>query len=107
MKHTPGPWAIPKGFTENVAAGLTPDGGIRFVALTAGSKTIPKEESEANARLIAAAPDLLDLLQQQLKYLQKLLAVTELNLDDMEPETRTLVQEVSAFVAALEQGGVV
>ena len=68
MKHTPGPWAIPKGFTENVAAGLTPDGGIRFVALTAGSKTIPKEESEANARLIAAAPDLLDLLQQQLKY---------------------------------------
>lgn len=43
-----------------------------------------------------AAPQMLD-------YLQKLLSATELNRDDMEPETRAVVQEAAAFVAGLEQ----
>lgn len=33
------------------------------------------------------------------EYLQKLLGVTELNLDDMEPETRKIVQEASCWLA--------
>jgi hypothetical protein len=51
-KHTPGPWStgIVFGFTEVVAPTLN-------VANIRGS-TIP--EQEANARLIAAAPDLLE-----------------------------------------------
>lgn len=40
---------------------------------------------------------------QLLEYVQKLLGVTELNLDDLEPDTRALVQDVAAFVADLEQ----
>lgn len=40
---------------------------------------------------------------QLLKYLQRLLGVTELNVDDMEPETRAVLKEVAGLVADLEQ----
>lgn len=60
MKHTPGPWvvdpAVRQGFTvyapkEGFIVGTQDEEG-RYGAI----------ESEANARLIAAAPDLLDAL---------------------------------------------
>ena len=54
-KHTPGPWR------QNEHGNLVcyPD-GLEVGIL---SSQLPKEEREANARLIAAAPDLLDSLQ--------------------------------------------
>ena len=61
MKHTPGPWvvdpAVRQGFTvyapkEGFIVGTQDEEG-RFGAI----------ESKANARLIAAAPDLLEALQ--------------------------------------------
>lgn len=64
--HTPGPWAIKKHessfkpgvFIEDGVCG--PDGEqIRVYGMTLTSS----EEAKANARLIAAAPDLLEALE--------------------------------------------
>lgn len=53
-KHTPGPWLV-EGRTVYA---LNDDGYNRFSALVQDAHT-PGDELEANARLIAAAPDLL------------------------------------------------
>ena len=65
-KHTPGPW-LARGYDVLKPAG-------RFVAYTGPTHTTPeiypqscKLEDEANARLIAAAPDLLDALKLALE----------------------------------------
>lgn len=65
-KHTPGPWRI-EGYTRLLGGGVTGhtishgvnnyrDGPEGYVCTTNGT-------SEADARLIAAAPDLFDALQ--------------------------------------------
>jgi len=61
-QHTPGPWEIDevdKGFSAQI---LGPSTGFCRDILA----TLPMEwaESEANARLIAAAPELLEALQK-------------------------------------------
>lgn len=56
--HTPGPWLV-EGRTVYA---LNDDGYNRFSALVQDAHT-PGDELEANARLIAAAPDLLEALQ--------------------------------------------
>lgn len=62
MSHTPGPWAV--GDKRGVWAGpvVMADSGRRGIAFVCG-------ESDANARLIAAAPDLLDAVEELLIYL--------------------------------------
>lgn len=63
MKHTPGPWeyAADKRDTMRVFAG---DGEIVRALSTHGHRRLSKAEREANARLIAAAPDLLEFVEQ-------------------------------------------
>lgn len=56
-KHTQGPWLV-EGRTVYA---LNDDGYNRFSALVQDAHT-PGDELEANARLIAAAPDLLEAL---------------------------------------------
>lgn len=58
-KHTPGPWMV-EGCTVYA---LNDDGYNRFSALVQDAHT-PVDELEANARLIAAAPELLSLLKE-------------------------------------------
>lgn len=78
VSHTPGPWRLHINFPDRIVAGGV---GInhRFVAdcrCLSGSPvyrehfTPPQEEALANARLIAAAPD----LYEALKAAQKLAA---------------------------------
>ena len=78
-KHTPGPWkAVPQSTTEIAivapwseeitpgnAPGFADYQGIYVCALQhhRGDGAAPKDHAEANARLIAAAPELLDALQ--------------------------------------------
>ena len=59
-KHTPGPWLIAPEDKAFVYA-LGPGGTNSFWAhvQTAGRERIERAETEANAHLIAAAPDLL------------------------------------------------
>lgn len=53
-KSTPGPWKRERGFARNV---LAEDGGV---VATANAVCFGVSQAHANARLIAAAPDLLD-----------------------------------------------
>jgi hypothetical protein len=55
--HTPGPWSVFKAATENGEFSINATGP--YIAETIGGIA----EEEANANLIAAAPDLLEALQ--------------------------------------------
>lgn len=62
-KHTPGPWSFEEcGADPSVYKLMSEDGGvIGFPVRGTGGKS-QRKEFEANARLIAAAPDLLEAL---------------------------------------------
>lgn len=56
-KHTPGPWVVDQEVNEG-------DDGLFFVVLADdGAVTVAAPPTEADARLIAAAPDLLSACQ--------------------------------------------
>lgn len=65
-KHTPGPWTVDEeafdndGFPETVIRGL---GGIAGVAVAIDFGSNNPKMRHANARLIAAAPDMLTALE--------------------------------------------
>ena len=64
-KHTPGPWWLGRdpshfGSLTSITGGSDSTGGIRSVAEVGG---LDIDEAEANARLIAAAPDMLEACQ--------------------------------------------
>ena len=75
-KHTPGPWRV-SGHRLAVFAKLN---GINVVVADC-DRTLGYSESEANARLIASAPELLEYLQYavwahpELEKNEKLMAV--------------------------------
>ena len=52
MKHTPGPWSVDHNINVMAAGGF-----VAFPGISAGF------DQKANARLIAAAPELLEALQ--------------------------------------------
>lgn len=66
VKHTPGPWQIEFGHTQTAS-------GIQYWQVTDGADAICCNQfcyagdAEANARLIAAAPDLLEAAKDVLK----------------------------------------
>lgn len=69
-KHTPGPWAVSKGYDGSISVSATRP--YRINNISAGTPIIcdvyqhPEFDSfsgAANARLIAAAPELLDALR--------------------------------------------
>lgn len=61
-KHTPGPWAYWSGYNpyDKIEAQVTAEGGDIVIA----SYNHLIAEGEANAALIAAAPDLLEALER-------------------------------------------
>lgn len=68
FKGTKGEWrAINNGHFWDI----TPDGSIQCLGSTTSNKflNIDKEKEEANAKLIAAAPELLEALQEVLPHL--------------------------------------
>ena len=60
-KHTPGPWFVQDIPTASIY--ISPAGGRPSVALALTKVNVPAGETMANARLIAAAPDLLEALR--------------------------------------------
>lgn len=58
-KHTPGPWKISTARTWNIFSAESHVATVHFSGLTPTGKQ--REEVDANARLIAAAPELLAL----------------------------------------------
>jgi len=59
--HTPGPWTVVLGARLEVHAPMDEIGWTKSVVWNAGLCT--DKESQANARLIAAAPDMLEALE--------------------------------------------
>jgi hypothetical protein len=68
LKHTPGPWLLENniayGWKTNPYSISTRKPGVHSVAIAniPAKQTISRDEALANARLISAAPDLLDAL---------------------------------------------
>lgn len=71
-KHTPGPWEI--GQTCSYETALVAKSGITvaFAAWDGGSGCHLEIENPADARLIAAAPELLEALELAVAYLNDL-----------------------------------
>lgn len=77
-KHTPGPWNFDSGYIDTHA--VDDDGSTDYIILAELHSTfgpdkygvnqwmLPPEEYEANGRLIAAAPEMLEALQMFLAY---------------------------------------
>lgn len=63
-QHTPGPWHVSKASPTRVIESGPRGNSIAKMGLNLGACS--QEEAEANARLIAAAPDLLEALQGML-----------------------------------------
>ena len=67
-KHTPGPWYVGSGTHEgrNIysVASVTDDEGFTYQPIVASAEDDGIKCWDANARLIAAAPDLLEALQR-------------------------------------------
>ena len=61
-QHTPGPWIVRDIPTLDIYVGPSCDGGATAVAIVPTRGSIGEDEQKANARLIAAAPDLLQAL---------------------------------------------
>ena len=62
QKHTPGPWEA-EWHRKYKQWNVFPESGKAVVSVTDLCGEYSKEETEANARLIAAAPELLEALQ--------------------------------------------
>ncbi len=81
MNHTSGPWEIVKQDASIVVRTESPNktkyGASRYAAIGGFDRTIPEQfaEAMANARLIAAAPELLETLENLLNE------ITESNSD--------------------------
>ena len=61
--HTPGPWCVRDLPTGQRYIGPSSDGGAPSVALVLSRVNVPEERLAADARLVAAAPELLAALQ--------------------------------------------
>ena len=59
-QHTPGPWRLSSGDETEIFSGARPVARAHCGGLT----SVKLPEAEANARLIAAAPELLDTLER-------------------------------------------
>lgn len=65
-QHTPGPWKI--AARDQYGIFIAPFGmNTTLICARKGGLDLPNEEIEANARLIAAAPELLDALKEAIE----------------------------------------
>jgi len=62
LKHTPGPWEIERGHNTNRAKGIKQKRFYINIINFNGISRSASEEGEYNARLIAAAPEMLEAL---------------------------------------------
>ena len=63
-KHTPGPWEASEGYPSDVWHVDMPNRTLSVSVSRHETDDMPVEEVQANARLIAAAPDLLAALER-------------------------------------------
>jgi hypothetical protein len=95
-KHTPGPWKIFEGWGADkrrpVIVDAIPDVDGKFVGNCICHMASTNPDIEANARMIAAAPDLLRLLKESVSTL----AASRRPIEDWLNESRTLIQKIES-----------
>jgi hypothetical protein len=89
-KHTPGPWRSERG-NGDYGRNVTADNGRRIVCETICA------EHEANARLIAAAPELLEALHSILEHSREFG-----DIEDCETMLARIEDKVRAAIAKAE-----
>ena len=104
MKHTPGPWKITDKIDGQFAYTPRIHVGPAVVYYTAGYPTAEQDSefkaiAEANARLIAAAPELLDELIEQDKFLGVLAGTVPLSEKDTHRRIAMHRESVRAAIA--------
>ena len=122
VKHTPGPWTSYPCNLERYSRVITANGAMVQIAYTglnhhdqvAMTKEVygdrrtygPGEETTANARLIAAAPDLLEALQ----WLVDILPDPDLDNDELQRtwtrRARAAIAKATGGAARATEGGV-
>jgi hypothetical protein len=108
MSHTPGPWKVVRTKDEHWREryyGIWTDEGVekdRPIANVDGDNAVwlPEGEDFANARLIAAAPELLEACIEARSALDNLMGDSDLPEDDS--EEMTAMQMLSAAIAKAE-----
>lgn len=91
-KHTPGPWEV----SEDDPCEVQREGTVAFVAMVLPAPELGwdmNEEREANARLIAAAPDLLALVE---RLAQRRFTESADNTGDLSAAARELLKRLKA-----------
>jgi len=81
MKHTPGPWTLEYDYSLVMPA---KDGNHIVTAGPIGPDESSREEKRANARLIAAAPELLDALRKTNHFLSGFVGFEQFTKDNSE-----------------------
>jgi hypothetical protein len=76
MSHTPGPWCVRDIPSKERYVGPSSDGGAPSVAIIPARASRSDAEQAANARLIAAAPELLEVLSIALELLHNVAPCT-------------------------------
>lgn len=75
-KHTPGPWEVKQSVTRNCSfTEIHRQGSLKPIARTIIRKGISEEVAEANAELIAAAPELLEALELMVEAAETMLDI--------------------------------
>ena len=72
LVHTPGPWKVLRRF--EIYQDLGPNVGGTYIGTTAGNRVLPESVArvdEENARLMAAAPELLDACRDVLDAIEQ------------------------------------
>ena len=69
MTHTPGPWNIGPTYKSSINAGEKHIAMVNYWKSGDKSSDVFGEEHDANARLIAAAPDLLEALEANMEWI--------------------------------------
>lgn len=95
MRHTPGPWKQPRPTLDGKAIFIADSTGNWDICLITPKFAPSVEEAQANARLIASAPDMLDMLQELSQWL---------TCPDCSPATVTHIKErIDAVIARAEE----
>ena len=99
-KHTPGPWVYTPNILDTIDVVITEDNKPRKKCISVLSSWMLAEEKDANARLIAAAPD---MHKDLTRCLDTLCLLMEYELDGtLMRFLSDLIDEVSATVDKAE-----
>jgi hypothetical protein len=71
FKHTKGKWHFRTGMSDNYSEIIGDIGTNKVIAVTPKDCFVNQTEAEANGRLIAAAPDLLEALSELFSLLEE------------------------------------